>query len=87
MSKAPPPVPPFGQQVPLIGKRQQQAQAQVLQLVQQLSTGIYVQIAAAYIGTRYDHQEVDVDRLKRFARDAHTAGQAFVEGLGIATFR
>ena len=74
--------------VPILGgpTREQRARAAILEAVNQLSLGIYSQLAVAHIATRDEHQAVDAEHLHQLARYARTAAQAFFEGLGVAQF-
>lgn len=93
-----PPAQPFGQPprgippqpVPIIGQQQaSQAQAQahmqaaISQAIQQLSMGIYAQLATARISIRDDHQAVEPDRFRQLAKDSLVAARAYFEGIGI----
>jgi len=82
MPQMPSQIPSLGQ-APLIGQREAAAKAAIQQAIQQLSLGIYKDLATAYIATRDNHQVVDAERLRQTARDAHTAAVALFEGLGV----
>ena len=73
--------------VPLIGQRQQQnqqqMQAQIQAAINQLSIGIYSQLASAHVATRDEHQTVDREQLQKLAKDAQTAALAYFEGIGV----
>ena len=71
---------------PLLGHREQQAKAGIMQAAQQLSLGIYSQLAATYIGSRDECEAVEPERLRQIAKDSHAAAQAYFEGLGIVQF-
>ena len=81
------PQPPQFGQVPLIGQRQQQSQQQVQAQVQaainQLSIGIYSQLASSHVATRDKHETIDQEKLRKLAKDAQTAALAYFEGIGL----
>lgn len=70
-------------QVQIIGQQQKQAQSQILAAINQLSIGIYSQLAVAAINTIDVHQEVDSERLKALAKHSQVAAMAYFEGLEI----
>lgn len=82
----PPNVPGFGA-APLPGHHEQQARAEIMQAVQQLSLGIYSHLAVNYIGSRDQHQPTEREQLEQLARDSHVAAQAYFEGLGVVQFQ
>lgn len=84
------PVPPGA--VPLLGQREAQAKAGIMQAVGQLSLQIYVQLATRHTHSCTDichtssHQESDRKQFQQLARDSQLAAKAYFEGLGIAQF-
>lgn len=88
MPTPPPQMPQFqAGSVPVIGQRQKQAEAQLMQAVGQMGTSIFIQLASAYIaGVDRPHQTADRDHLQQLARDSQAAAKAYFEGLGIAQF-
>ena len=78
----PPGMPQMGQAT-LLGQREAQIQQAIQQAIQQLSLGIYSDLAAAHIGTRDEHQSVDLDYLRSLAGESLAAAQAYFEGVGV----
>jgi len=76
------PVPPFGQNVPLLGGQQQRAQAGIMQAVHALAIGIYSRLAVDRI-QQGDCLPADLQQL---AKDSLAAAQAYFQALGIAQF-
>ena len=68
--------------VPLLGKTQQQAQAGIAQIVNQLSLQLYSKLAEQYIGTLDNHETLDPQQLQSIAIDCHNAARAYFEGIG-----
>jgi len=60
--------------------------AELMQMIGQISLGIYQQLAVSHLASLDEHQELDVERMKRHARDAQAAAKAYFEGLNIAKF-
>ena len=84
------------QRVPIIGQQQltqqqqeQMAKMQVMQAVNDMAVGMYVQLAVAHIATRDPglDQDVDVEELRPLAKKCMTAAKAFFEGLGVLEMR
>ena len=77
------PVPPFGQQVPVLGQQQQRAaQAGIMQAVHSLAIGIYSRLAA----DRIQQGDCLPTDLHKVATDSLTAAQCYFHALGIAQF-
>jgi hypothetical protein len=81
------------QRVPILGQQQQptqqqqeqMARMQIMQAVNDMAVGMYVQLAVAHVATRdqsFD-QEVDVEHLRPLAKKCMTAAKAFFEGIGV----
>ena len=80
--------------VPLLGQQQQQptqeqqeqmARMQIMQAVNEVASGMYVQLAVAHLAT-CDHafeQDVDPEYLRPLAMKCMTAAKAFFEGIGV----
>lgn len=78
------------QRVPILGQQQQpnqdqMARMQIMQAVHAMSSGLYVQLAAAHIATRDPglDQDVDEEHLRNLAAKCMTAAKAYFEGLGM----
>jgi len=82
------------QRVPIIGQQQQQptqqqqeqmARIQIMQAVNDMAVGMYIQLAVAHVATRDQalDQDVDVDHLRPLAKKCMTAAKAFFEGIGV----
>lgn len=77
------------QRVPILGQQQpnqeQMARIQIMQAVNEMAVGIYVQLAIAHIATRDQGlgQDVDEEQLRPLAKKCLTAAKAFFEGLGV----
>lgn len=79
--------------VPLLGQQQQptpeqqeqMARMQITQAINQMSSGMYVQLAVAHIATRDPglDQDVDTEYLRPLAKKCLTAAKAFFEGIGV----
>lgn len=78
--------------VPLLGQQQQptpeqqeqMAKMQIVQAVNQLSMGIYVQLATPRIDAAISlSQEIDENKLQSLARTSQLAAKAFFEGIGV----
>ena len=70
------------QPTPIIGQSQAHARAAIQAAMQQMSVGIYQQLATAHINSRDEHQAVDVEHLRQVARDSGTAARCYFEGIG-----
>jgi len=70
-------------QVPLIGRQQEQAKQEIMATMTQLSLGIYSHLATAYIGTIDTHQSLDEGHLRSLARHSQVAATAYFEGIGV----
>jgi hypothetical protein len=77
-------VPILGQQQPTQQQQEQMARMQVMQAVNEMAVGMYVQLATAHIATRDQGlgQDVDEEQLRPLAKKCMTAAKAFFEGLG-----
>jgi hypothetical protein len=77
------------QRVPLLGQQQpnpdQMARMQIMQAMNDMAVGMYVQLAVAHVATRDAalEQDIDVEYLRPLAKKCRTAAMAFFEGLGI----
>ena len=80
--------------IPLLGQQQQQptqeqqeqaARMQIMQAVNDMAVGMYVQLAVAHIATRDQglDQDVDPEHLRPLAKQCLTAAKAFFEGIGV----
>ena len=79
----PPILPKFGvNSTPIIGQRTQQVQAQVQMLIQQVSLGIYSQLAVNHI-THSGEESIRPDKLRKVAKDSLTAARCYFEGVGM----
>lgn len=79
-------VPLLGQQHPPPKEQQEQiARAQVMQTMNEMAVGMYVQLAVAHIGTRDQSlgQDVDDEQLRSMAKKCVVAAKAFFEGVGV----
>jgi hypothetical protein len=78
-------VPILGQQQPTQQQQEQMAKMQIMQAVNDMAVGMYVQLAVAHIATRDQEldQDVDEDHLRPLAKKCMTAAKAFFEGLGV----
>ena len=72
--------------VPIFGQQQQVARAGIAQAVQQLSLSIYGRAASEYVCDTLHSPDRDREELRQMARAAHTAAQAYFEGLSICEF-
>ena len=78
-------VPIIGQQQPTQQQQEQMARMQIMQAVNEMASGMYVQLAVAHIATRDQglDQDVDPDHLRPLARKCLTAAKAYFEGVGL----
>jgi hypothetical protein len=76
-------VPHLGQQAAQKEQAEKQAQAGVMQTVQQLSLKIYSDLA---LRQSWPLDDKAVEELQQLARDSQVAARAYFEGLGIAQF-
>jgi hypothetical protein len=78
-------VPILGQQQPTQQQQEQMARMQVMQAVNEMATGMYVQLAVAHLATRDPglDQDLDPEYLRPLAKKCMTAAKAFFEGLGV----
>jgi hypothetical protein len=79
--------------VPLLGQQQQQptqeqqeqmARMQIMQAVNEMASGMYVQLALPSIID--DERYVDVAKLRPLAKKCMIAAKAFFEGIGVIQF-
>ena len=72
---------------PPVNTAQQQQRAAVQAAMQQLSLGVYSQLAVAHARMREEHQDVqqtvDPDRLRQLAADSVTVARCYFEGIGV----
>jgi hypothetical protein len=66
--------------VPMLGQRQQQAEAGIQQAMHSLSLGIYARIAAE---TLDPDRPADAEVLRHLAKGSMIASQAYFEGIGV----
>ena len=79
--------------VPLLGQQQQptqqqqeqMARLQIMQAINEMASGMYVQLAVAHVATRdqYLGQDVDTEYLRPLAKKCLIAAKAFFEGVGV----
>jgi hypothetical protein len=76
------PIPIIGQQAPSQAQQQAQAHAAIQAAVQQLSLGIYSDLAVDHLALHTTHP-ADPARLRQLAKDSLVAARAYFEGLGV----
>ena len=64
----------------MLGQQQAQAEAGIMQTVQQMSLAFYRPLAAEHLAS---DQPIDLKYLRQLAADSQSAAQAFFEGLGM----
>jgi|GEM_PF-3585231 len=79
--------------VPLLGQQQQptqqqqeqMARMQIMQAMNEMASGMYVQLAVAHLATRDQvlDQDVDAEYLRPLAKNCLIAAKAFFEGIGV----
>lgn len=78
-------VPIIGQQAQSQQSQEQVARMQIMQAAGEMASGMYVQLAVAYIATRDQGlgQDVDEEYFRPLAKKCMTAAKAYFEGLGV----
>lgn len=74
--------------IPVLGQQpnqEQVAKAHIMQAINQMAGGMYVQVATAQIATKDPslNREIDAEQLRELARTCHKAAVAYFEGLGV----
>ena len=78
-------VPLLGQQQPTQQQQEQMARMQIMQAINEMASGMYVQLSVAHVATRDQalEQDVDVEYLRPLAKKCLIAAKAFFEGIGV----
>jgi len=80
-------VPIIGQQQPTQQQQEQMARMQIMQAINEMASGMYVQLAVAHVAnvTRnpFTDEDVNPEYLRPLAKKCMTAAKAFFEGIGV----